>query len=145
MRALVLLAAVMAVSVSAALAQETTTTTTAPAAAPYVPEWGDVSPGNIPIYPVDAAHRQVAGEAVICCAAGDGQTVSCRVQSETPTGVGFGDGALRLGARMRLTPESAAALAQHPGTILQLKVSFITTADRRGAIQVDDTGFCAAQ
>jgi hypothetical protein len=136
MRALILLAAVLALT-GTALAQQTT------APAPYVPDWGEVVRPEEAVYPQVAIHRGIGGQAVICCKAGDGLGVDCTLQSETPSDAGFGAAALRLSHRMRLTAASHADLAARPDTIVQVTVGF-RTAQGHNSLQVDDTGYCAA-
>lgn len=136
MRTLILIAAVLALT-GTALAQQTS----APAA--YVPDWGEVVRPETPVYPQVAIHRGIGGHAVICCKAGERLGVDCTLQSETPAGAGFGEAALRLSHRMRLTAASHADLAARPDTLIQVTIGF-RTAQGHNTLQVDDTGYCAA-
>jgi TonB family protein len=54
-----------------------------------------------------AALQQGDGRVVIrCTVAGDGAVKNCSVLSETPTGLGFGDSALRVAKLFKMTPKT---------------------------------------
>src|SRR4051812_27360581 len=56
-------------------------------------------------YPARAQRRNIAGRSQIRCqVTASGQAAHCVVQSEAPTGYGFGDAALRLSSQFRFRP-----------------------------------------
>lgn len=56
-------------------------------------------------YPVQALQLGLSGRVVVrCTARSDGAPVNCRVASEDPVGYGFGEAAVRIVERGRLTP-----------------------------------------
>lgn len=75
-------------------------------------------------YPLAAAERELQGRAVIDCTVTETGTLSgCRVVEEFPTGVGFGDAALKMSARyeLALTTRRGAPVA---GNGLRLPLRF---------------------
>lgn len=57
-------------------------------------------------YPTQAAKSRTGGMAVLACAVGvDGRLRACKVVSEAPVAAGFGDAALKLGERFRMSAQ----------------------------------------
>jgi TonB family protein len=61
------------------------------------------------VYPAAARNRSVAGQAVLACTLdADGWLRACRVATEAPQGYGFGQAALSLAGRFKMSPLTAA-------------------------------------
>jgi TonB family protein len=60
-------------------------------------------------YPDAARRRSLAGQAVLACTLdADGWLRACRVAVETPQGYGFGQAAMSLAGRFKMSPLTAA-------------------------------------
>ncbi|WP_082765509.1 MULTISPECIES: TonB family protein [unclassified Phenylobacterium] len=69
-------------------------------------------------YPVEAARRETEGRAVIVCGVnGEGTLVDCKVVEEAPVNFGFGEAALKLSTRFRMTPTTADGQSVAGGTV----------------------------
>ena len=96
----------------------------------FIAEWEELA-GVTNSYPPDALYLGRSGFVELCCTANSDRTVACRVGFETPEGNGFGEFALRLSRRMRMTPESYAAFQADPSNWLQLSLHWTTGGARR--------------
>ena len=75
-------------------------------------------------YPAAAALRGVGGKVLIeCKIARDGVPYDCRIISESPSGVGFGDATLKLASKFRMQPEVRNG-AVFDGGIVRIPITF---------------------
>lgn len=103
MRALLLLSATLFVA-GVAAAQDTNVT-------PAFQVETHLPPRNgAPIYPQQAMVDGQSGLAQICCSVNDDRVFECEVGAELPEGSGFGESAVRLAGRIRLSEASAAEI-----------------------------------
>jgi len=84
----------------------------APPASSHAPDWTR-SPGNCPggvnttYYPPDAQMQGREGRVVLqCIVTAKGSVDQCKVISEDPPGVGFGEAALRMTCLFKMRPET---------------------------------------
>lgn len=124
MRALLLLCAVVCIS-GVAIAQDTASTSTSAA---FDPDFEPLSSGQAwnRLYPIRATERGVSGFAFLCCGANSDRSLACRVAYETPEDYGFGDAALYLASRRRLTVDGYAALQARPVQQFAIPVRYHT-------------------
>ena len=74
------------------------------------PRWSEPPQASVDDFPEAALQAEVSGAAVIACdAAPDGRPVNCEVRSESPQGMGFGQAALGIVQRGRVTPSNDGA------------------------------------
>ena len=57
-------------------------------------------------YPERALERERSGRVVLDCVVGSSGRISCSVASEDPSGWGFGDAAIRISRRFRMSPQT---------------------------------------
>jgi protein TonB len=63
------------------------------------PRWAERGPGvrdYLTVYPQDAYRRSIEGRASLICLILPDRTLDCRVESESPAGLGFGAAAMTL-------------------------------------------------
>lgn len=102
-------------------------TSTAPAPQPTGrPQWQTLPDGDAlrAFYPPRALELNSAGSATITCTAtANGSLADCRVASETPEDIGFGEAALRLSAQFRMQPTTTTG-APVAGMVLRIPIRF---------------------
>jgi protein TonB len=78
----------------------------APVAMPVItrPEWVRRPSGLTVYYPRRALNRGIEGEAALTCVVSVTGHLDCAVVSETPTGWGFGEAAIRIARDHRMVP-----------------------------------------
>lgn len=93
----------------------------------FVPEWeAQPTPADIiRRYPPHALQQNLSGIAVLCCTANPDRSVACAVNSEYPTGQGFGGASVQASQSYRLTQQSHDDLVARPGA--QVRLSMIWT------------------
>lgn len=103
-----------------------------PAASAPPPGVGRVGWAAIPsdqvmnqFYPAAARAARIGGRIVLDCGIRDDLAVSCSVLSESPTGYGFGNAAVRAAAALRANPTLSNG-APAPGAHAQVAVNFKT-------------------
>jgi TonB family protein len=69
-------------------------------------------------YPKDAREKGRNGAVVLSCTVTSAGTLkNCKVVSETPGGLGFGDSALKLAATFRMKPRTSTGQSSTGGTV----------------------------
>lgn len=128
MRAIAIAVLLAACLAGAALAQSE-----APIA--FVPSW-DVEPTpaqNVAHYPADALAQNLSGIAVVCCRPRADRSLECEINSEWPTGHGFGAATRRASAAYVLSADSALDLERRPDVRIRLSMIYA------GAVITDET------
>jgi protein TonB len=75
-------------------------------------------------YPARAIDENLAGQAVLSCpVTAAGRLIGCRIVSETPTGAGFGEAAVKLSAFFKMNPRTEDDQPVDGGTI-QIPILF---------------------
>lgn len=85
----------------------------------------DVQPSSAEIisrYPPRALQQNISGIAVLCCSPNPDRSVACAINSEYPTGQGFGEAALQSSHSYRLSQQSHADLVARPGTAVRISM-----------------------
>lgn len=123
------MAAAVALSAGWATAQEGAGPAAANAAKPEqhaVPTWRSKATGNdlMQVYPEAARRHGVEGIALVrCSVTPQGEMADCAVEQEAPMGLGFGEAALKLMPRYRMTAQIAGG-SPIAGGVVRLPIQF---------------------
>lgn len=76
-------------------------------------------------YPSTALNNDMSGIAILCCAPNDDGRLACRHAFEWPREYGFGDAAVAIAARFRMSEDSVALYRATPGAWLQIPITMM--------------------
>lgn len=106
-----------------------------PADGGFAPEWEQRPTGRdfAVSYPRDAVRRGQSGVTVLCCTPNEDRYLACRTAFEAPRNAGFGEAAVRIARRFRMTEASYVAYRSNANNWLQVPINFAMAPLNEGA------------